>query len=217
MEFYQRLGLALAVTNDIWRHQYAVVTDGRVALGLHSYDFPSPSLTWVHAEISQYAPKLANAGIDFAFLKTGEEEFNEAGFKDPDGQMITMLEARTFSPPSMTPPPVIGYFREYRFPVRSVPDSARFWEPLGFVAMRSEEDEHGPAVLTSDGIDLCIFEAAAQRPQLVFGSPDLSATVAGLVARGVSGEIVPDPLGGGDAMELRAPEGMRLLVTQERL
>jgi len=216
MEFYERMGLVLAATNDIWRHQYAVVTDGKVALGLHAYDFPSPSLTWVHAELSRYVPKLADKGIEFDFLKTGEEQFNEAGFRDPDGQMITMLEARTFSPAAVpSPGPVIGYFREYRFPVRRVTDSARFWEPLGFVAMKTEGDEHGPVVLTSDGVDLCVYEAPTQPPQLVYGSPDLSGTIAALVARGISGDLVADVAGGGDALELIAPEGTRVLVVQE--
>ncbi len=216
MEFYERLGLVLAATNDIWRHQYAVVTDGKVALGLHAYDFPSPSLTWVHEDLSRHAPKLADRGIRFEFLKTGEEEFNEAGFRDPDGQMITVLEARTFSPTPVAPPgPLIGYFREYRYPVRSVDDSARFWEPLGFVAMKTEGDEHGPVVLTSDGIDLCVFENAAEPARLVYGSRDLSRTIAALVARGISGDLVPDLTSGGDALELVAPEGTRVVVIQE--
>ncbi|KPK59178.1 MAG: hypothetical protein AMJ59_11950, partial [Gammaproteobacteria bacterium SG8_31] len=60
LEFYQRLGLQLAVTNDIWRHQYAVVTDGKVALGLHAYEFPSPSLTWIHPGLATYLPSLAD-------------------------------------------------------------------------------------------------------------------------------------------------------------
>jgi len=217
MEFYQRLGLALAPTNDIWRHQYAVVTDGKVALGLHAFDFPSPSLTWVHAELSRYAPHLADKGIHFEFLKTGEEEFNEVGFKDPDGQMVTILEARTFSPTPVAPPgPVVGYFREYSYPVRSVDVSTGFWEPLGFVAMKGEDEGHGPAVLTSDGVDLSVVEGPAGAPRLVYGCRDLSDSIATLVSRGIAGELVPDPAGGGEALELVAPEGTRLLVTQER-
>lgn len=216
MEFYERLGLALATTNDIWRHQYAVVTDGKIALGLHAYDFPSPSLTWVHADVSRYALKLADRGIEFDFVKTGEEQFNEAGFRDPDSQMVTMLESRTFSPATVPPPgPVIGYFREYRYPVRSVDDSARFWEPLGFVAMRGEANRQGPAVLTSDGIDLCVFAGPADLPRLVYGCGDLSRAIASLVARGVSGSPVTDPLGGTEALELVAPEGTRILITQD--
>lgn len=216
MEFYRRLGLGLAVTNDIWRHQYAAVTDGKVALGLHAYDFPSPSLTWVHPGLASYLPRLVDAGIEFEFLKTGEEEFHEAGFRDPDGQMVAVLEARTFSPPDTLPdPPVIGYFREYRFPVRNTKDSAAFWEPLGFVAIPGDQD--GTLVLTSDGIDLCVHEARPAAPVLVYASLDLGATTAELVSRGVVGRPAEDPIIGGDAVELTAPEGSRILVVHESI
>jgi hypothetical protein len=216
MEFYRRLGLGLAVTNDIWRHQYAAVTDGKVALGLHAYEFPSPSLTWVHQGLASYLPKLADAGIEFEFLKTGEDEFHEAGFRDPDGQMIAVLEARTFSPPTtLSAPPVIGYFQEYRFPVRAIADSAAFWEPLGFVAIAG--DDKGPLVLTSDGIDLCVFEDRPAAPVLVYACLDLSATTGELVSRGVVGHPAQDPLNGGEAIELTAPEGSRLLIVQESI
>jgi hypothetical protein len=216
MEFYRRLGLGLAVTNDIWRHQYAAVTDGKVALGLHAYDFPSPSLTWVHPGLASYLPRLVDAGIEFEFLKTGEEEFHEVGFRDPDGQMITVLEARTFSPPESPPDsPVIGYFQEYRFPVRATKDSAAFWEPLGFVAIAGDDD--GPLVLTSDGIDLCVHEGRPAAPLLVYASLDLGATTAELVSRGVVGRPSEDPVTGGDAVELTAPEGSRILIVQESI
>ena len=217
LEFYQRLGLELAVTNDIWRHQYAVVTDGKVALGLHAYDFPSPSLTWIHPGLATYLPSLADAGIEFEFLKTGEDEFHEAGFRDPDGQMVTILEARTFSPPTTARiTPVTGFFREYRFPVRRTAGSAAFWEPLGFVAMHTADGD-GALVLASDGIDLCVFEGRSEPPVVVYASPDLADTAAELMTRGVVGRPAEDPLGGAEALELTAPEGTRLLIVQETL
>lgn len=218
MDFYHRLGLEQAVTNDIWRHQYAALTDGRVALGLHAYEFPSPSLTWVRPGIAAYAPKLADAGVEFEFLKTGEEEFHEAGFRDPDNQMVTVLEARTFSPPSDPPArPVVGYFREYRFPVRDAAESAEFWESMGFVAMRGDGDGDGPTVLTSDGIDLCVFEGRAEPPVLVYETPDLQGTKTEIASRGIAGQQVDDGVGGGSAIELTAPEGSRLLIVQESI
>ena len=35
VEFYERLGFWQAETGDAWSHPYGVVTDGRIALGLH--------------------------------------------------------------------------------------------------------------------------------------------------------------------------------------
>ena len=130
LTFYESLGLVQAVTSDVWPHHYAVVTDGTVALGLHEYEFSSPSLTWVMPGLARHLTSLSDAGLEFEFLKTGEDEFHELGFRDPDGQMVTILEARTYSPLSeRIPPPAIGFFREYRYPVRRLSDSADFWEP----------------------------------------------------------------------------------------
>lgn len=216
--FYERLGLTQAVTNDIWPHHYGVLTDGRVALGIHAYEFPSPSLTWVRPGLAAHLREYHEAGIEFEFQKTGEEEFNEVGFRDPDGQMATILEARTYSPPS-TPvtTSVIGYFREYRYPVRRPSASVAFWEPLGFVAMREEEDQESPVVLTSDGIDLCFYTGSRQPPQFVYGSTDLETTETILEQRGFGPRRTRDPITGQDGLEVTTPEGSRLLVLAENL
>jgi hypothetical protein len=218
--FYERLGLTQAVTNDIWPLHYGVLTDGRVALGIHAYDFPSPSLTWVRPGLAAHLSEYIDAGIEFEFQKTGEEVFNEVGFRDPDGQMATILEARTYSPPSIPlTPPLIGYFREYRYPVRSTAASAAFWEPLGFVAMREDEDPEteSPVVLTSDGIDLSVYRAAPQPPQFVFDSTDLQAAEGLLEQRGFGPRRTRDAITGRDGLEVTAPEGSRLLVLEENL
>lgn len=216
LAFYESLGLAQAVTSDVWSHHYAVVTDGSVALGLHQYEFPSPSLTWVLPGLARHVPALGDAGLAFEFLKTGEEQFHELGFRDPDGQMVAILEARTFSPPSeQVPAPAIGYFREYRYPVRRLADSADFWEPLGFVALRDEDDERGPAVLASDGIDLGIYEGRPAPSALVFDCADMDAAAAHLARRGVPARGVRDAVSGLDALEFAAPEGTPLVLVPE--
>src|SRR5687767_5902516 len=99
VEFYERLGFEHAATNDTWTHPYGVLTDGRLFVGLHEYSFPSPSITFVKPGIAQHAQQIAALGIELAFAKTAEDVFNEIGFTDPAGQMVTVLEARTYSPP----------------------------------------------------------------------------------------------------------------------
>ncbi len=216
LAFYEGLGLVQAVTSDVWPHHYAVVTDGAVALGLHEYAFPSPSLTWVLPGLARHVTELSDAGLEFEFLKTGEDQFHELGFRDPDGQMVTMLEARTYSPPSdRVRPPTIGFFREYRYPVRRLSESVEFWEPLGFVALRDEGDDSGPAVLTSDGIDLCVFEGRAQPPALAFDCPDMAAAAGTLERLGIEGRACRDPVTGLDALAFDAPEGTPLTLLPE--
>jgi catechol 2,3-dioxygenase-like lactoylglutathione lyase family enzyme len=211
LDFYRRLGLAEAVTGDVWDHHYGVVTDGALALGLHAYDFPSPALTWVCPGIPAAAAALEAAGVALEFLKTGDERFNELGFLDPDGQMVTLLEARTFSPPSgRIPPPAAGFLREYRFPVRVPAQSAAFWETLGFVAL---EATAGRVSLTGDGITLAGYESARRdAPGIVFETPELQATGERLTARGLSVTPQTDPVEGRPALSLTAPEGTPVVV-----
>ncbi len=52
LAFYEALGFVQASVGEAWPHPYAVVTDGRLCLGLHGLDFDGPLPTWV-------APSLA--------------------------------------------------------------------------------------------------------------------------------------------------------------
>ena len=51
LEFYQALGFEQATTSDSVSYPYAVVTDGRLFLGLHAAELPTPSLTFVMPEL----------------------------------------------------------------------------------------------------------------------------------------------------------------------
>ena len=211
LDFYRRLGLTEAVTGDVWTHPYGVVTDGRVALGLHAYAFPSPALTWVCPGIPAAAELLGAAGVELEFLKTGDERFNELGFLDPDGQMVTLLEARTFSPPSgRVPPPAAGFFREFRYPVRVPEETAGFWEALGLLALERAASRVG---LVGDGVAVTGIAARGRAPpELVFEAVDLAAAAAGLAARGLEAVATEDAVEGRAALRLTAPEGTPVVV-----
>ena len=215
LNFYERLGLAQAVTGDVWSHAYGVVTDGHVAIGLHAYEFPSPALVWVRPKLAAFARELEARGIGLEFLKSGEDQFNELGFLDPDGQMITLLEARTYSP-SSTPVarPAAGFFGEYRYPVKRLDQAIAFWESLGFVA--TDTSDAGPtprAALTSDGIDLCLYESGRREtPALVFYSGDLDASLDLLVQRGLEPKAEEDEILVAPCLALRSPEGTRIRI-----
>ena len=45
LAFYEQLGFTQATVGETWSHPYAVVTDGRLFIGLHAYEFASPALT----------------------------------------------------------------------------------------------------------------------------------------------------------------------------
>ena len=42
LDFYTRLGFSQAEVGEAWSHPYAVVTDGRICLGLHQEAIPRP-------------------------------------------------------------------------------------------------------------------------------------------------------------------------------
>ena len=70
LEFYESLGFVQAAVGDTWSHAYAVVTDGRLHVGLHGHEFDSPALTWVRPDLAGRATALVSLGIEFAFAKT---------------------------------------------------------------------------------------------------------------------------------------------------
>lgn len=201
-DFWQRAGLRHAVVGDTWPHRYAVLTDGRLVIGLHDYEFDSPSLTFVKPAVADSVPALKALGVAFDFEKTGTEQFNEAGFRDPAGQVVTLLEARTYSPPWQDGPPggLFGHFVAYAWPAADVTATIGFWEQLGLVVDRDIR----PQRIVAGGITLAPG-AASGGPTLLFRCPDAEAAAAVLAARGLDAR--PDPAGG---LLLDGPDGMRV-------
>ncbi len=221
IEFYEGLGFSQATTGDSWPHPYGVVTDGRLVLGLHQYRFPSPAITFVQPGIAARMLELEALGIPLAFAKTGDESFNELGFRDPAGQMLTLLEARTYSPfaRGRDAASLCGDFAEFSIPTPDFAASRRFWEALGFVALEEEDQPYLRLPLTSDHLDLAFHRARTQDlPMLVFAAPNMPERIAHLRALGFgfSAELPRgiDPERNG---LLYAPEGTVLLLLAREL
>jgi catechol 2,3-dioxygenase-like lactoylglutathione lyase family enzyme len=215
LDFYRRMGLIEAEPGDVWSHHYAVVSDGHVAVGLHGYEFNSPALCWTVPGIATLAPKFEDAGIGLDFLKTGYEEFNELGFRDPDGQMLTLLEARTFSPALEIPRPACGFFSEYRYPVRDLALAVAFWEARGFVATDWHDSPVPQAALTSDGIDLNLYNTVQRdSPALVFETDNQERAMTELEAARLEPKLQTDPVRRTESLCLTAPEGTPIIIVE---
>jgi catechol 2,3-dioxygenase-like lactoylglutathione lyase family enzyme len=216
LAFYERLGFTQAQVGDAWTHPYAVVTDGRLFLGLHRYEFPSPSLTFVQPDLMANLERLEALGIEMAFRRVGREVFNEAGFTDPNGQMITLLEARTFSPPRRQShqTSLLGWFEEFALPAHDLEGSARWWEQLGFVAAETAEEPWPRVGLTSDSLDVGLVGPGGLRaPTLVFKEPDMAERIRALAERGIEfSRGLPRTLDPRANALLVAPEGTPLLL-----
>lgn len=220
LAFYESLGFVQATVGETWSHPYAVVTDGRLFLGLHGAPIPSPALTFVLPQLRQGIERLRLLNIEFEEQHLGDDVFNQARFFDPDRQIIKVIEARTFSPPNldMHVATTCGYFVEFGIPSRNVEAGRAFWERLGFVAMEEELLPFQRTPLTSDHLNLALYRSRALRhPVLTFEDPDMRERLARLRERGfVLSDEMPDSLDDATNAVLIAPEGTRLLLMQSQ-
>jgi catechol 2,3-dioxygenase-like lactoylglutathione lyase family enzyme len=219
LEFYAKLGFTQADVGDAWSHPYAVVTDGRVHLGLHGHDGPSPALTFVKPGLLRELGALEERGIEFEFSHLGNDVFNELGWNDPSGHLVRLVEARTYSPTKRpaTDTSLCGYFLEIGLPTPDRERAKDYWEHLGFVGM----DEPGALLAhvscTSDSIDIGLYDPAdLPLPALLFETADLRATLARLADGGVEPSRQGAALRSRGAAVLSAPEGTQIVVWPER-
>lgn len=214
LEFYESLGFIQAPVGEAWPYPYAVVTDGRLFLGLHGAVVRSPALTFVLPDLAHSIERLRAFSIELDQERIGNDVFNQAMFTDPAGVCINLLEARTFSPPAAGSDTTCGYFVEFGMPVRESEASRIFWEGLGFVAMEEELLPFARTQLTSDHLNLGLYRARAFRqPLLTFEASDTRERLARLRERGFTLlDEMPDSLDEATNAILEAPEGTRLLL-----
>ena len=218
LDFYSRLGFSQAAVGEAWFHPYAVVTDGRICLGLHQEAIAAPSVTFVKPGLLKYAETLEELGLEFEFRRLGNDVFNEIGWRDPSGQLVRLIEARTFSPSKRddTETSLCGYFLEIALPTPSLDTAKAYWEQLGFVGIDETHERLPHVSCTSDYIDLGLYDPAhLRRSTLRFEVDDVGGTLARLAEIGISpaGEI-PPPLRHLPAAVLIAPEGTPILLTE---
>lgn len=218
LDFYTRLGFSQAVVGEAWFHPYAVVTDGRICLGLHQEAIPAPAVTFVKPGLLKYLETLEELGLQFGFRRLGNDVFNEIGWFDPSGQLVRLIEARTFSPSKRLGLDTsrCGYFLEIALPAANRAAAKEYWERFGFVGIDEEDDRMPHVSCTSDFIDFGLYDPAhLRRSTLRFEVDDLGATLARLDEIGISpGGEIPPPLRHVRAAVLTAPEGTPILLTE---
>ena len=217
LDFYSKLGFSQAEVGEAWPHPYAVVTDGRIYLGLHQAAIPAPSMTFVRPGLLKYLDDLEELGLQFEFRRLGNDVFNEVGWFDPSGQLIRLVEARTFSPSKrvVTDTSRCGYFLEIALPTPDRDGSKAYWEQFGFVGIDESEDRLPHVSCTSDYVNLGLYDPShLRRSTLRFETDDVGGPLARLAEVGISptGEI-PLPLRHGPAAVLTAPEGTPILLS----
>jgi catechol 2,3-dioxygenase-like lactoylglutathione lyase family enzyme len=217
LDFYTKLGFSQTEVGEAWPHPYAVVTDGRICLGLHQAAMSAPSMTFVRPGLLKHLDALEGLGLEFEFRRLGNDVFNEVGWLDPSGQLIRLVEARTFSPSKriVTDTSRCGYFLEIALPTPDRDASKAYWERFGFVGIDESEDRLPHVSCTSDYVNLGLYDPShLRRSTLRFEADDVGGTLARLAEMGISptGEI-PPPLRQEPAAVLIAPEGTPILLS----
>jgi len=219
VEFYERLGFSQAATTDAWPHPYGVLTDGRLFLGLHQRQGPSPSLTFVLPNLARQLETFESRHIELSLRRTADDVFNEIGFRDPFGQSVTVVEARTFSPVARDPAEVslCGYFDEWSMPANDFEAGKAFWEPLGFVATDESDTPYRHLPLTSDHLDISFHRPRTlDAPLLVFRDVNMQARIVHLRTLGMEmSDELPRGLDSARNALLESPEGTLLLLLQD--
>jgi catechol 2,3-dioxygenase-like lactoylglutathione lyase family enzyme len=215
LDFYRNLGFSELETGDVWSHRYAVVTDGDLCIGLHDRVFDAPALTFVHQELAKRARAMSDHGFSFSFLKVDEDVFNELGLPDRDGNMITMIEARTFSAPmDDVPDSLCGNWFELSLPVRDAMHAGRFWAPIAPKVLRIREDPTTHMRFDAGGMSLGVSESIAlTQPSPCFRCADRNALETAIRLHGLKHEKFPGFEGAFVAIE--APEGTTLFMFDE--
>jgi catechol 2,3-dioxygenase-like lactoylglutathione lyase family enzyme len=218
LEFYTKLGFTQAEAGDAWPHPYAVVTDGRICLGLHQDTNPAPSMTFVKPGLLKHLDALEEFGVRFEFRRLGNDVFNEVGWFDPSGHLVRLIEARTFSPskrPALETS-LCGYFLEIALPTPPAAATKAYWERLGFVGIDEPDDRLPYVSCTSDTIDLGLYDPAdLRRCALRFEVDDVEETSARLSDIGIApAEAAAPRLRQTPGVVVNAPEGTPLLLTE---
>jgi hypothetical protein len=218
LAFYEALGFVQASVGEVWPHPYAVVSDGRVCIGLHAGALSLPALTFVLPGLAHGLQKLHAQGVPIESELISDDSFNQAWLHEPGGHRIALLEARTFSPLALEPghSSTCGYFAEYGIPTRDAHGAREFFEPLGFVAMDEESSPFPRTTLTSDLLNIGLYRSRALRqPVLTFEDADMRERLSSLRERGFElSDAMPDSLDERCNAVLVAPEGTRLLLLQ---
>ncbi len=214
LNFYGKLGFSEAQVGESWTHPYGVVTDGRIYLGLHQQETSEPALTFVKPGLLKHLEILESRGIEFEYRRLGNDIFNAVAWRDPEGNMLRLIEARTFSPSKRSARDTshCGYFTEIALPCTDFTIGKTYWEGLGFVAMDEFDDRLPHVSCTSDFIDLGLYPPGPLRGAGVrFEVDDIDTTLKALGDLGISPRR-DSAARASQSVLVIAPEGTPILI-----
>lgn len=204
LAWYRLLGFCECPTGDIYDHHYAVVTDGRISIGLHSAGIGETCLTFVRPELTQQVPKLQQLGLEVDDVYQGDERFHELILQDPEGLQVRLIEARTFSPTECDTIPLTGQLRNLGLAARYPDDASQFWQQGGFDSHDIEEEEDAIELLLP-GMTILLRQGRSA-PQLNFLCTDKYPLRRMLEKENLKYQKR------GDEISMTSPEGLRINI-----
>jgi catechol 2,3-dioxygenase-like lactoylglutathione lyase family enzyme len=215
LAFYEALGFVQAQVGEAWPHAYAVVTDGRLSLGLHATDIESPLPTWAAPNLRECLDTLSALGIEAEQVQLDDLSLHQAVIRDPSGQALRLLEARTFSPPALAAgyESELGYFEEVAIGTANLAAASRFWESLGFVAFEPVLEPLPKVVASSTDLNLGLLDCDLPAPLLCFTAVDMPGRISRLRDQGYAfARRVPRGFDPQATAVLQAPDGVQVLL-----
>ena len=184
------LGFTTMPVADIRSGAYAVVSDGAICIALNAQLDSGPALTFVRPDLASYLRALRRHGIELEFCRLGDQEFHELGFRDPDDQLVTLVEARTFAPPvaGEIAASICGRFLEYSICTADLARSQQFWTDLGLSLADSGTDPHPWSRLTGSGVSLGLHQTRRFQSGPSFAATQLDTRTAFLRAKGINAD-----------------------------
>lgn len=174
LDFYRCLGFTELTTTDARTYPYAVVSDGRIAIGLHAASLPGPALSFVQPNVANWARQLEAAGLELERQRLGLDDFHEFTLAGPSGHRVTVIEAATFSPLQVqtAPAPLTGPSAHIEFGCTDLAEGEDFWRLAGLESGEDEEDDALREVLelAAPAVRLRLARGGSATPRLHFRS-----------------------------------------------
>jgi catechol 2,3-dioxygenase-like lactoylglutathione lyase family enzyme len=187
LELYQALGFQSLPVAEIPGAPFAAMSDGRATIGLHDAEIDGIMPTFARPDLEAHARALQRLGIELELEELGADQFNRIAFRDPNGCLVTLVEARTFSPAPRASAHVcaFGAFSEWSVATSSVEESEAFWTSLGFTRTAASESSHRSIQLAGHGLVAGFHEVGARANGLTYSAPNLAARIEYLAAKHV--------------------------------
>lgn len=186
VDFYRKLGFSEAPVAELLDGPYSAVCIPGLHIGLRRTNFSDPVPTFVRPDLKNYLRGLKHAKVNLEFATLDDHSFHRAGFQDPNGQLVELLEARTYPPVSLESSSIsiAGRFIEYSMPARSIDDSVIFWSKLGVTPVEEGTEPAPWAKVAGRGLRLGLYSGRRFAPGLSFACKNLAARIAFLEAKG---------------------------------